>query len=608
MLTMRPQPRAYMPGRHRRASRNGASSISRTSIENVSGGKSTTAARCCRPALLTRMSTFRSSRSTASRSVRSTTNGRPLISAATSLAPASSRSATSTAAPAAASRVAHARPMPLAPPVTSAVRPPRSTSVPITRPSWPGRACLPAARPAAPPERGGAQPGQPECGRAPHAAPEQEHDGDEDGAGDDPGTVEAGRGQNVLQLNDQGCTQRSTPQRADAAQDDDQHDLARGGPVHVLQGDQAVADGVQAAAQAGERRREYERQQLVPRDRVPECLRAGRVVADGHQHPAERRMHDPPGGEHAEADDRQGRVVEVERVGQVHAEEPARDALQAVLAARDAAPLVGDEVHHLCERERHHGEVNAGTPDRQVPDRHGQRRRGERAGEHRERERHTGMQSDDAGGVGGGTPERGVPERQQAREAEQQVHRDREQRPHRDVHRHRRVDQPGQRERRHRARREQEVLHTRASSRPNRPAGRHNSTAAMRMNTRVCDSAGAYKLHSADATPMPNPATTEPKIEPSPPITTTANTVMMRSAPMSGLTARIGAARTPAKPARATPKPNTGVTQRPTLMPSARVSSGRSVAARTTMPTRLWVSAYHTATQTRPETASTNTW
>ena len=59
---------------------------------------------------------------------------------------------------------------------------------------------------------------------------------------------------------------------------------------------------------------------------------------------------------------------------------------------------------------------------------------------------------------------------------------------------------------------------------------------------------------------------------------------MIRSAPISGLTARIGAASTPASPARAIPNPNTGVTHRPTSMPSARVSSGRSVAARTTMP------------------------
>jgi len=48
---------------------------------------------------------------------------------------------------------------------------------------------------------------------------------------------------------------------------------------------------------------------------------------------------------------------------------------------------------------------------------------------------------------------------------------------------------------------------------------------------------------------------TAPMIEPMPPITTTAKTTMMMSDPMIGLTCRMGAASTPAKPASAAPKP-----------------------------------------------------
>ncbi len=81
-------------------------------------------------------------------------------------------------------------------------------------------------------------------------------------------------------------------------------------------------------------------------------------------------------------------------------------------------------------------------------------------------------------------------------------------------------------------------------------------------------------------------------------MTTTANTTMMMSEPINGDTLRIGAAKTPANAASAMPKPKTGVTHRSTLMPSARVRSGFSVAARTIMPTRVRVSAYQTATQT----------
>ena len=51
---------------------------------------------------------------------------------------------------------------------------------------------------------------------------------------------------------------------------------------------------------------------------------------------------------------------------------------------------------------------------------------------------------------------------------------------------------------------------------------------------------------------------------------------------------------TPASPASAMPKPNTGVTQRPTLMPRARERSASSVEARTIMPTRVLVSSSQT--------------
>ncbi len=114
-------------------------------------------------------------------------------------------------------------------------------------------------------------------------------------------------------------------------------------------------------------------------------------------------------------------------------------------------------------------------------------------------------------------------------------------------------------------------------------------------------------MPSADTSPTANPAATDPNTDPSPPITTTANTVMMRSEPISGLTARIGAASTPANAASAIPNPNTGVTQRPTSMPSARDNSGFSVAARTIIPTRVRVSTTHTAPHTSTDTASTNT-
>ncbi len=107
-------------------SRNGASSMSRRMKENRSGAKSSIGLTCCTPALLTRMSTSMRASASAPRSERSTCHASPPISAASASADARSTSATVTRAPAEASSRAQAAPMPLAPPVTSALRPCRS--------------------------------------------------------------------------------------------------------------------------------------------------------------------------------------------------------------------------------------------------------------------------------------------------------------------------------------------------------------------------------------------------------------------------------------------------------------------------------------------------
>ena len=77
------------------------------------------------PALLTRMSVSSVSSSRARLSARSTTQLSPPMSAATARAASSSTSATTTWAPSEARRWAVARPMPLAPPVTTARLPVR---------------------------------------------------------------------------------------------------------------------------------------------------------------------------------------------------------------------------------------------------------------------------------------------------------------------------------------------------------------------------------------------------------------------------------------------------------------------------------------------------
>src|SRR5215470_12791599 len=71
---------------------------------------------------------------------------------------------------------------------------------------------------------------------------------------------------------------------------------------------------------------------------------------------------------------------------------------------------------------------------------------------------------------------------------------------------------------------------------PNRPAGRISSTIAMMTKITVFDASGKNTLVSPSISPRAKPVTIAPMIEPIPPITTTANTTMMMSSPMSGLT------------------------------------------------------------------------
>ena len=56
------------------------------------------------------------------------------------------------------------------------------------------------------------------------------------------------------------------------------------------------------------------------------------------------------------------------------------------------------------------------------------------------------------------------------------------------------------------------------------------------MKTTVLDASGKNTLVRPSITPRPKPVTIAPMIEPMPPITTTANTTMMMSEPISGLT------------------------------------------------------------------------
>ena len=155
-----------------------------------------------------------------------------------------------------------------------------------------------------------------------------------------------------------------------------------------------------------------------------------------------------------------------------------------------------------------------------------------------------------AGDVGGEAEERRMPERQHPGVADQQVERAGKQ----GEAQHLRREQGINRKRRHHA----DYYHDAESHQqmPRRACGA-SSIVALSLHIRMPgqesrrsdqqdddhddedDGAGGFRvknLVSPSITPSPKPVRIDPMIDPMPPITTTAKTTMIRSAPISGLT------------------------------------------------------------------------
>ena len=107
-----------------------------------------------------------------------------------------------------------------------------------------------------------------------------------------------------------------------------------------------------------------------------------------------------------------------------------REAAQAVVAAGQRAPLKGDVVEHLAERDRHHGEIDAAPPHDQgaedgaaeAAQQHSQHQRQRRA-----RRQEFQRQS---GAIGAEAEIGGVTERQHAGKSKQEIQRHRRQPEH----------------------------------------------------------------------------------------------------------------------------------------------------------------------------------
>ena len=138
-----------------------------------------------------------------------------------------------------------------------------------------------------------------------------------------------------------------------------------------------------SAGEAGDSRGDHEGDQLVVIRLVPERNRPRLVLADGGQHLAERRVDGAVEQGEAEQEDRRDDVVHRDRMSaqlEETEEPPARHGLDPVLAAGERRAQA-EEVEHLRQRERDHGEVDPLPPDGDRADDEAQSRSAERGAE-----------------------------------------------------------------------------------------------------------------------------------------------------------------------------------------------------------------------------------
>ena len=289
------------------------------------------------------------------------------------------------------------------------------------------------------------------------------------------------------------------------ADDDHGHELPGEGHGERVGRGEAMVEHEERSRQPGDGRGDDEGDQLVAADRV--ALEGGAllVLADRHQHPAERRPHHPPQkGDHHEADPGDDRVVDA-GPREVHAEDGrARDGAEPALPAGERSPAVGDGEEQRRQRERQEREVHAAAAEDQRPEEEGADAHQGGGKEHGEDEpfRHQ-PPMDQPGGVGAHAEPGAVAERDEAGVAEQEVEAEADERvdhavgrgDDREAHGGERGGQheeagAGHEERRPAADRGRPRHSSRSMRSPIRPRGRTSRTSSMRRYIDASEAGG----------------------------------------------------------------------------------------------------------------------
>ena len=273
------------------------------------------------------------------------------------------------------------------------------------------------------------------------AAQEADQQHEDDAEHELPCRAEAERRlQEVLQKQPDGGADQRSEQRAAAADRGLHHELAGGVEHERVRRHEGLQHAEQAAGKAGIGGGDHEGGQLVAVDVVADRGGAQRIVADRAEDRADRRAHDAQRDHDADEIAERDELVERPAIGEVQRGEAEiearrRHARQPVLAAGVVRQRIElDEEEHLGDRDRDHGEVDAGAPQRDQADQVA----GDGGGDHADDQRADHVAEAGAGQqIGGdeaaGAVKRRLAERQQSGEAEQDVEAEAEQAPDQDA-------------------------------------------------------------------------------------------------------------------------------------------------------------------------------
>ncbi len=288
-------------------------------------------------------------------------------------------------------------------------------------------------------------------------------------------------------------------------------------PAQIVGVSAAQQKREQSAGVAHEHRRDRERLKPEREGAVAKASHPLFVVAQRLQRAAERRMGDPPQQPHGKQHGGHGEPVQRAGVAQ----QRHRDVLQAVLAAGEIRPFVGDLEGDLrCGQGQQREIQPAPAQDEQPQPKPEQQRKEQRGGECRDLAANAAQQGD-RDEIGGAAEEHRGAERHQPGVADQQVHRRAVQRVDRDLGdlaERQTEERCGEREpdqyhaeQQDRVQARPQPPHSKRSHRsPSRPRGRTSRTSAISTYIAAFEAAGANCTVSAVTIPTSNPAMIAP--------------------------------------------------------------------------------------------------